>query len=103
MSATISTIPASAEEFEAQVEALLSDLKDRDPNDLTDEFIAKHLFDRSDDKVETGSEEPEILLLYHAVFSEVKRLTITKSSVPAFNGTTVCTCEYFVSSLRPVI
>ncbi len=101
MSTTIASFPKSAEEFEAQVKALLADLKGRDPKELTDEVIAQHLFDNSDDKVEPGPEGP-LKLLATVTFSEVKKITITKSD-PTYGGLTTSTCEYFVSSLRPVI
>ncbi|KAF8328026.1 hypothetical protein F5887DRAFT_1008599 [Amanita rubescens] len=83
---TIRSIPTSAKDFEAQVKALLADLEGRDPKEITNEVIAQHLFDNSDDTVEPGP-EGTIQLLANATFSEVKKLTITKSD-PTYDGVT---------------
>ena len=92
MSTTINSIPTSTEEFEAHIKSLLADLDGRDPKELTDEVIAKHLFDASDDKVEPRP-DGSLQLFAVAAFSTANKLTITKggSAQPSFNGTTAGT------------
>lgn len=100
MSTTIDTdefIPISDEDFEAQLTSALASLEGRSSAELTDEAIAKHLFESSDDNV-----EPNAITRTPAqtVFSTANQIRVTKagSSRPTADGITFGTCKRFALS-----
>ncbi|KAI0648075.1 hypothetical protein C8Q79DRAFT_551782 [Trametes meyenii] len=89
MSASTASIPNSQQEFESQLETLLAGLglETRKPEEITDEFLAEHLLEASDDKTEGRA---NLARFAQALFSPGNKLNVTKSgsAQPIFNGTT---------------
>ncbi len=89
MSTTIDeSIPISDEDFEAQLTSALASLEGRSAAELTDEAIAKHLFQTSND----GS-KPTFVTDAQTEFTTIKVIKVTTggSSGPKADGATVCT------------
>ncbi|KAI0670806.1 hypothetical protein C8Q78DRAFT_813707 [Trametes maxima] len=88
MSTSTLSIPNSQQEFESQLETLLAGLglETRKPEEITDEFLAEHLLEASDDKIEGRAN----VAFAQASFFPVNKLNVTKrgSAQPNFNGTT---------------
>ncbi len=101
MSTTIDeSIPISEKDFEAQLSSALASLEGRSAAELTDEAIAEHLFEASNDK----SEPKPKLSKAEAVFSKIKliKVIIKGSSKPTADGKTAGTYKCFALSRGPV-
>ena len=95
MSTTIdNSIPISDEDFEAQITSALASLEGGSAAELTDEAIAKHLYEASGDKSVFTASAAE------TEFDQINliKVTIKGSIEPIAGGTTVCTYKCFALS-----